>query len=179
MSNITRYFHAENCRRTNIPKFDAYEMRGGTWCGVTAVEAVAQIEALDALAKDPKSAIKEITEEEYLRITKKVVAMPVPAPEAMVQKAVTGAPVESPEAALQVGTVPPVNPPAETTPTPPVEGTTSSKDILLAKSAAELREIIGNLNAEPERAHKITVAGNASKVVMVDAILNATGYKTE
>lgn len=169
MSNITRYFHAENCRRTNIPKFEPYEMRGGTWCGVTAVEAVAQIEALDALAKDPKSAIKEITEEEYLRITKKVVAMPVPAPEAMVQKAVTGAPVESPEAALQVGEVAATENPVEKTD----DGT---KGELQAKSAAELREIIGNLNAQESRAEKITVPGNASKVAMIEAILKATGY---
>jgi hypothetical protein len=50
---------------------------------------------------------------------------------------------------------------------------------LLAKTIPELTEIIGQLNAEPDRKTKIAIKPGALKVEIVNLILEATGYKVK
>lgn len=181
MSNITRYFHAQNCNRPHLPvRFHQYATVG-TPVGVAETADVHKIEALLKLVEDKASAVTEIEEAEYNRILKKNVPK-APAPEKLVEKAVAGEPVKDVETALQVGQVGDVTKP--TAPVPPPETTNetaeppkvrTTAEILTAKSNSELRLIILGLNDDPTRTDKIVVANNAPKAVLVTALVNA-GY---
>jgi hypothetical protein len=68
----TKYYHAENCNRRIANggqefRFEPYALFGGTWRGVFATADAGQQSALDRLASDKRSAIREIKEADYLK----------------------------------------------------------------------------------------------------------------
>lgn len=73
-----RYFHAENCNRFiraggRLFNFIAYAHLGGTWLGTFQTAEPKDHEAIKELLDDPKSAVTEIDEAEYLRCASKKV----------------------------------------------------------------------------------------------------------
>jgi hypothetical protein len=70
----TRYFHAENSNRY-ISRlrlaFTQYQMLGGSWHGVYATSRKEELEALEVEVKNQRSAVTEISAEEYGRCLQK------------------------------------------------------------------------------------------------------------
>lgn len=67
---MTKFYHTENANRRIKSQgiefqFEMYDNFGGAWRGLYATEVESEIVALDALTRDPRSAVKEITQAEY------------------------------------------------------------------------------------------------------------------
>jgi hypothetical protein len=71
-----RFFHAENCNR--FIKMDGFSFAfdpvnyiGGTWCGVYSTSDEKQVAALEKLCQTPRSAVREISREDFQKLTQK------------------------------------------------------------------------------------------------------------
>src|SRR5688572_17209634 len=65
-----KYYEALNSNRTIVAggysfNFEAVRLFAGTWLGVYATEDAGEQSALDALAREPKSAVTALTAEDY------------------------------------------------------------------------------------------------------------------
>ena len=133
-----KYYHAENSNRVIVSNrigfnFEPVQRFGGTWRGIFEAKTQEHADALDALVKDPKSAVTELTEEEYRKKKKSApqseesyqplpqqgntgdqrvipgtaVLVETPGPENQPEPKVemTGEPVENLEKAIKVGPV--------------------------------------------------------------------------
>jgi hypothetical protein len=73
-----RYFHAENCNRNiRLEKgafrfaFDPYTYCGGSWSGIYRTSSPGEIAELEQLVQQPRSAVTEIGEAEFVVCMKK------------------------------------------------------------------------------------------------------------
>lgn len=71
-----RFFYAQNCNRFIKQdgfsfSFDPVSYVGGTWCGVLVASDEKQVAALVKLVQTPRSAVTEISREEFSKLVQK------------------------------------------------------------------------------------------------------------
>lgn len=153
-----KFYHAENSNRIIQGKsgrpftFEPYNFLGGSWFGIYRTDKAPEISALDELVKDEKSAVTEISQEEYAKCAGKkhllpesfrssnnvsvttdqsAAALVVGAPVSSVLSPPPSASVESVEDVLKVEAV------ASTGNTPVIEATPQVQPVELAKPEAK------------------------------------------
>ncbi len=114
---VKKFYHALNSNRLIKSRgfqfsFSPYQHVGGTYMGVYAAEATDQIAALDELVTGKKSAVTEITEEEYLDNLKKKADVLRSSGQSLIHLEVSASPPQPATVAAPLDSEPAVPPPA-------------------------------------------------------------------